>query len=161
MTWVAPEDVLSRWVADREPPAAEALEPLIRDAEVIVRYNFPNIDARLEDDEPTLGDRIEFVVSRMVIRAVINPEGLRSIQDGAGPFQTTRTFGGAEPGSLFLTDEEYDLLAETDATRIRKRRAFALDTGSPRSGVKHLDICSVWWGGNCSCGAVLLGGGGW
>lgn len=158
MAWVDPEDVLARWVGD-SPPDADALVPLIKDAEVIIRYNFPTIDARLDEDEPTLADRIAFVVSRMVIRAVRNPEGLRSIQDGAGPFQTTRTFGGDEPGSLWLISEEFDLLAAEDARQVSKRRAFAFDTGKAASGALHLDICSVWWGGNCSCGAILLGGG--
>lgn len=160
MAWVEPEDIVARWVGDNAPDEL-TLIPLIQDAEVIIRYNFPTIDERLAEEEPTLAERIEFVVSRMVIRAVRNPEGLRSIQDGAGPFQTTRTFGGAEPGTLWLTDEEHDLLAASDATRVARGRAFAIDTGSPRSGVRHLDICSVHWGGDCSCGAVLLGGGGW
>lgn len=158
MAWVTPQEVLARWVGDN-PPSAETLLPLIQDAEVIIRYNFPTIDARLEAEEPTLEERIEFVVSRMVIRAVRNPEGLRSIQDGAGPFQTTRTFGGDEPGSLWLERAEYDLLAATDAEKVGRGRAFSIDTGRLPSGVQHLDICSVWWGGYCSCGAILLGGG--
>lgn len=159
MTWVEPADVLARWVGGN-PPDEESLAPLIADAEVIIRFNFPTIDERLDAEEENLLERLEFVVSRMVIRAVRNPEGLRSIQDGAGPFQTTRTFGGDEPGSLWLLEEEYDFLLTPEEQAKRRRKAFTIDPGAhARSGTPHLDTCSVWWGGDCSCGAVLLGGG--
>lgn len=156
MAWTEPEHVLSRWVGPNEP-SVDDVAPLIEDAELVLQAEFPRLTERLaEGDEPNLEANVRFVVARMVIRSIRNPEGLRSIQDGAGPFQKTRTFGGDDPGDLWLTSHERALLAEPGSKR---GKAFTVATDGHRAtGPRHLDICSVWWGGDCSCGAVLLGG---
>jgi hypothetical protein len=60
----------------------------------------------------------------MVIRHIRNPEGIRQISEGTGPFTGSRTYGGSEPGAMYLTDEDRAELAGTKAGQ----RAFTIDT---------------------------------
>lgn len=158
MAWITPEAVLGYWVGADAPESDALLKP-IKGAETIIRFHFPDMDDRLTaDTDGVLMDRLELVVSRMVIRAVKNPDGARSIQTGTGPFQDTVTYGGDDPGSIWMnTDERALLLAVGSETKTGK--AFTIDTGAHAAwGYPHLDTCSIWFGGDCSCGAILLSG---
>lgn len=163
MAWVDPETVMGYWVGSDAPTDPQTvLPPLIKGAETVIKFHFKDMDARLAATEPAeeeLMDRLEFVLARMVIRAVRNPEGARAVQSGAGPFQETVTYGGDEPGSIWMLDREYDMLLPEGSRSKHSGKAFTIDTGAHAAlGTNlHLDTCSVWFGGHCSCGAVLLG----
>lgn len=152
MPWATPQDVRDRWLGSKPPAASEQqLTTLIADAEDSILREFPDIQARITAG--TLpSTRVVKVVSRMVIRHLRNPEGIRATQEGAGPYQVSRTYGGDEPGALTLTDEDRAELAPP-----QESGAFAIDT-APGGGSIHSPICSLNFGAAyCSCGAVLTG----
>ncbi|MEV0267717.1 hypothetical protein AB0H43_02995 [Hamadaea sp. NPDC050747] len=122
MTWATPTDVRDRWLG---PGPLKATDPqlvtLIADAEDGVLREFPTIQARIDAATLPLA-RVVKVVSRMVIRHLHNPDGVRFTQQGAGPFQASRTFVGDDPGALELSDADRAELAPA------QRRAFSIDT---------------------------------
>ena len=123
MSWATPQDVRDRWLGPTSIPATdEQISTLIGDAEDTILRVFPDIQDRIDGGELPLS-RVVKVVCRMVIRHLRNPEGIRSQQEGAGPFQVSRTWGGSEPGALWLTDEDMAELAPG-----RRGRAFTIDT---------------------------------
>src|SRR5690554_2311385 len=123
MAWATPHDVRDRWLGPGSIPASdEQLATLIGDAEDTILRAFPDIQQRIDNNDLPL-PRVVKVVCRMVIRHIRNPEGVRSTQQGAGPFQVTRTFGGDEPGALYLSDQDMAELAPG-----RRGRAFTIDT---------------------------------
>jgi len=123
MTWATPKDVRDRWLGPGDLPATDGqITTLIDDAEDTIRRAFPDIQQRIDDGDLPL-ERVVKVVCRMVIRHIRNPEGIRSTQQGAGPFQVSRTYGGDEPGALHLSDQDMAELAPG-----RRGRAFSIDT---------------------------------
>lgn len=123
MAWATPQDVRDRWLGSTPLDVTdEQLEVLIADAEDTINRTFPDIQDRIDSSELPL-TRVVKVVARMVIRHLRNPEGIRAVQEGAGPFQVSRTWGGNEPGALWLTDEDMAELAPG-----RRGRAFTIDT---------------------------------
>lgn len=127
MRWTTVEHVRRRWVGAPPPPADEILARWVSDAEVLVAAASPDIDERIAVDD-TLLDRVRLVVSRMVIRSLKNPNSLRSTTQQAGPFSITSTVGGDDPGGLWLSDDDRQLLAR--ASR-RGPRAFTIDPTPP------------------------------
>lgn len=120
--WATPTDVRDRWLGPKPLAATdEQLETLIGDAEDTILREFPDVQARIDASTLPLA-RVVKVVCRMVIRSVRNPEGFRQTQEGAGPYQVSRTFGGDEPGEIYLSDEDRAELAP------QRRRAFSIDT---------------------------------
>lgn len=123
MAWATAQDVRDRWLGPGSIPVSDQqLTILIADAEDTVLRAFPDIQQRVDDGDLPL-DRVVKVVCRMVIRHIRNPEGIRSTQQGAGPFQVSRTYGGDEPGVLYLSDQDMAELAPG-----RRGRAFTIDT---------------------------------
>lgn len=139
MAYAEYNDVLSRWTDSEDLPATQAqVEILLGDAEDIIEREFPTVHDRV-----TNGDlperRVVMVEVDMVTRRLRNPGGVRSAQKGAGPYQETITYGGDEPGSLYLTDEERRLLSGTSS----KNKAFSIDTTpSYWSSTRDEDL---WW----------------
>lgn len=120
--WAIPDDVRARWLGPDPLTASDTqLQTLIDDAEDTIRSEFPNIQARIDDGDLPLA-RVVKVVCRVVLRVVRNPQGLRQVQDGAGPYQVSRTYGGDEPGEIYLSDEDRAELAPA------RLRAFSIDT---------------------------------
>lgn len=127
MSWTDPSDVLARWVGDDEPTEDSKIQVKIDDAEVLIRSEFSDIQARL-DAESTGGDllaRIIFVVSQMVTRAFRNPEAATSRLDVAGPFTTNVSYGAGAQVSMWLTDDERELLAV--GSTVSTGAAFTID----------------------------------
>jgi len=84
----------------------------IAKAERLVRSSVTGIEDRIVSaTEPDLLENARDVVIDMVIRKFRNPEGLRQVQETTGPFSGSRTYGGTEPGSLYLTEDEMKKLA--------------------------------------------------
>lgn len=133
LTWTAPDDVRGRWVGE---VALNATDPqittLLEDAEDTVLREFPDMLVRiaradgsdLSDGPKTPLRRVVKVIARMVIRHLRNPEGIRQFQEGAGPFQRSKTLGGDEPGALYLTDED-----RAELGGHKSGGAFTINTG--------------------------------
>lgn len=123
MAWTAPQDVKDRWLLGDFPVPDAQLAVLIADAEDTVGSEFSDVQVRIDAELLPVG-RVQKVVSRMVIRHIRNPEGIRQVSESAGPFAGSRTYGGAEPGAMYLTDEDRAELAGTKTGQ----RAFTIDT---------------------------------
>ncbi|MGI5493824.1 hypothetical protein [Microtetraspora malaysiensis] len=122
MAWTDPQDIVDRWVGPTLTATEGQLTTLIGDAEDTILREFPDIQDRIDADKLPLA-RVVKVVARMVIRHLRNPEGIRATQEGAGPYQVSRTYGGDEPGALEMTDADRAELAPK-----RRGRAFSIDT---------------------------------
>lgn len=125
--WASAENVLDRWVGNDRPTDEAVLDQLVLDAETAIVAEFPSIGDRITDETLPV-ERVQLVVARMVTRAIRNPEGVRSRQEGTGPFSGSVTFGGDNPGELWLTDQERDLLS---ANGRRRQQAFTVSTIAP------------------------------
>ena len=138
--WTSTEDVANRWVGGGDIPATdEQIEALIEDVEDTILSADPLIQMRVDDlTLPII--RINKVVARVVMRHLRNPSGMRSTQQSAGSFQVSNTFGGAEPGALFLTDDDLIELG------IRKRgeRAFMIDLLGADAGAAWNEMPDLW-----------------
>jgi hypothetical protein len=107
VAWITAEDVTSAWIGTDAPDDVVLVEKWIAKAERLIRSNVPGIQDRIAaGTEPDLLDNAGDVVIDMVTRKFRNPEGLRQVQETTGPFSGSRTYGGTEPGSLYLTDDE-------------------------------------------------------
>jgi len=140
MTYAAYSDVVNRWTDSVDLPATQPqVETLLSDAESILLREFPNLAADVAAD--SIPESLVVMVEvAMVTRRLRNPAGVRSIQEGAGPFQQTITHGGDDPGSLYLTDEERRLLS----TNAYKNKAFSIDL-TPSTWRSTADFDRVWW----------------
>lgn len=125
--WASRDDVLGRWVGNDRPTDLDLVDQLVLDAETAIVAVFPSIGDRITDDSLPV-ERVQLVVARMVTRAIRNPEGVRSRQEGTGPFSGSVTFGGDNPGELWLTDQERDLLSPNGYGR---QQAFTISTIAP------------------------------
>ena len=119
MAWATPTDVIARWIGENAPTEAVATT-WITDAETLIRFEYPDLQTRIDDGAVTL-DRVVLVVTRMVIRALRNPDNARTQQ--TGPFGTT--YAGDNPGGLVLTDDDRRVLGAVAGT---SGQAFTIDT---------------------------------
>ena len=123
MTWTTPADVLASWIGDDEPTDTALIDTWIGKAERLIRFSVPGIQARIDALEPDLLENVIDVTTSMVIRKFRNPEGIRQVSTGDGPFSQSRTYGGDEPGELVLLDTELARLSGGSAGS----RAFTID----------------------------------
>lgn len=132
LLWTSPADVRDRWISDAVLDATDVqLATLLGDVEDTILAEFPDLPDRVASGLPLL--RVRKVAARVVIRHLQNPDGVRSSEEGAGPFQHGTTYGGAEPGSLSLTDDDRAELADGVVSG-----AFTIDT-SPFAALAPLD----------------------
>lgn len=126
LSWTTTADVTTRWVGPDPIPADDAkIATLLEDAEDTLLREDPTLQSRIDAALiPVL--RVKKVAARMVIRHLRNPAGQRSIMDTGGPFARNVTFGGDEPGSLYLTDEDRGELGIRASSG-----AFTIDTTPP------------------------------
>lgn len=144
--WAVPSDVRDRWIGGSLDATDGQLATLIADAEDTILSEFPDLPDRIDSTDPATTIpllRVKKVVARVVMRHLRNPEGLRSTQEGAGPYQRSTTYGGNEPGSLYLTDEDRAELggALTGA-------AFTIDQSPPATVTGPdgwLDLGRAWY----------------
>lgn len=107
MAWITAADVTSAWIGPDVPDDNVLVEKWAAKAERLIRSSVSGIQARIDlGNEPDLLDNAGDVAIDMVIRKFRNPEGLRQVQETTGPFSGSRTYGGSEPGSLYITDDE-------------------------------------------------------
>ena len=160
MAWATPDDVINAWVGpDAAPDDTDQVALWIARAERRIRAAVPDIQARIDADEPDLLENAIDVAVAMVTRVYRNPSGHRSIsgQETTGQYSgsNTITFGGNNPGALELLDDERDALRPPDAPATGQ--AFNVSTIG-EGAVQHLPWCSLWFTGKwCSCGADIAG----
>lgn len=131
MAWTLATDVTSSWIGGDAPDDAVLVDMWVAKAERLIRSEVPAIQDRIDGGlEPDLLDNARDVVIEMVTRKFRNPEGLRTVQESTGPFSGSRTYGGAEPGALYLTADEMKKLSVSKSTG---QRAFTVDN-FPRGG---------------------------
>lgn len=115
MAWTAAADVINAWIGDDAPTDTAKVDVWIGKAEREVKSALPDIQTRITED--TSGDLLantKDVVVSMVQRVFRNPEGVRQVQEGTGPFSGSKTYGGTIPGVLYLTDDELAKLSPGD-----------------------------------------------
>lgn len=121
--WTTSDDVANRWVGSDLPSDTTVITTLLGVAERRVLHEFPDLQDRIDDGQPSI-EAVVDVVCAMVMRHLRNPTGTRTVQEGAGPFSASRTFGGNDPGAIAMTDDERSLLA---APGTSARKAFVID----------------------------------
>jgi len=146
MAWATPDDVIDAWVGPDAAPDDEGQVSLwLARAERRIRAAVPDIQARIDAEEPDLLENAVDVAVAMVTRVYRNPSGHRSVsgQETTGQFSgsNTITFGGNNPGALELLDDERDLLAGSSGDA----GAFEVDMmlGSP--GPSMVPRMGVWF----------------
>lgn len=112
MAWTTAEDVLNAWIGDGAPADPVKVDTWIGMAERLIRREVPDLQARIDAEAeivPPVTDMLETardIVISMVTRVFKNPDGKRSMQSASGPLSESITFGGDNPGGLFLSDDE-------------------------------------------------------
>ena len=116
-------DVKSRWLTGDVPASDAQITTLIADAEDIILGEFPSLEADVAAGTVP-ATRVVRVVARMIHRVLRNPEGIRSVQESTGPFSGSPTYGGDNPGELYLTDDD----RRDIGGRKTKGKAFTVST---------------------------------
>ncbi|WP_159844907.1 hypothetical protein [Nocardia sp. CY41] len=137
MAWATAQNVRDRWIGPFPTGVSDAqIDTLIADVEDSILGEFRDIQQRIDDydtppDPPNPRAiplaRVVKVVCRVVIRHLRNPEGMRSRTMAAGQYSTANTYGGDDPGSLYLSDEDRDELTG-NGNLGRGQKAFTVDT---------------------------------
>lgn len=143
MVWTSSDDVIGSWIGDDAPTDDDLVDVWIGRAERLLKRKVPTLTTRLEliPPEADLLETIQDVVSNMVQRVFRNPEGLRQKSLGTGPYTESGTFGGDQPGYLWVTDEE---LASLTGAVSSSGGAFMVDTMPPTAGSAYTAIQDVW-----------------
>ena len=116
MAWTTADDVIAAWIGDDAPSDASKVDVWIGKAEREVRRRVPDLQARVDANEPDLLENIQDVVTAMVHRVFRNPEGVRTVSTGTGPFSGSTTYGGDQPGGLYLTEDEVAKLSAVSSS---------------------------------------------
>jgi hypothetical protein len=127
MAWTSSADVLGAWIGEDAPSDAALVDTWVGKAERLLRAKVPTLAVRVAADpvtEPDLLGNVKDIVTAMVQRVFRNPEGIRQRQETTGPFTGSVTYGGDQPGALFVTDAELSTLSSSGSTRV----AFTVDT---------------------------------
>ena len=127
MAWTTPAEVTAAWIGGDAPTDAALVAVWVDKAERLLRAKVPTLASRVAADpvvEPDLLGNVKDVVVSMVQRVFRNPEGIRSRQESTGPFGGSVTYGGDQPGSLWVTDAELSMISPSGSNR----GAFTIDT---------------------------------
>lgn len=120
MAWITAGEVLARWVGDGAPDPS-VVDQWIADAETLIRFEYPDLQARIDDATVPL-PQVQLVVARVVIRVLRNPDNERV--KSVGPLGVT--YAGDNPGGLQLTAEDRALLGSSGGGA--RQKAFTIDT---------------------------------
>jgi hypothetical protein len=135
VAYASAEDVLSRWIGPNKPDDDDLVENYLEDAETIIRFENPDLDQRIVD-ETNLRSLVNLVERRMVTRALKNPELLRQVAEGTGPFTESKTYGTETLAGLELTDGDRVFLARPGAGG--EQKAFTIDLTQKRPPLADL-----------------------
>lgn len=146
MAWTTAAEVLAAWIGGDAPSDTALVDVWVGKAERLLRAKVPTLAERVDADpetEPDLLGNVKDVVTAMVQRVFRNPEGIRQRQETTGPFTGSVTYGGDQPGALWVTDAELSLISPAGTNR----GAFTIDTipvTSPYSPHYVAPVGSVW-----------------
>lgn len=127
MAWTTANEVIAAWIGIDAPTDTAKVTVWIEKAERLLRSKLPDLQGRISANpvtEPDLLSNVKDVVTSMVQRVFRNPEGVRQRQEGTGPFTGSVTYGGDQPGALWVTDAELALISAKGSNR----GAFTVDT---------------------------------
>ena len=127
MAWTTASEVTAAWIGGDAPSDTALVGVWVDKAERLLRAKVSGLDARVAADpevEPDLLGNVKDVVTAMVQRVFRNPEGIRTRQESTGPFGGSVTYGGDQPGSLWVTDAELSMISAAGTNR----GAFTVDT---------------------------------
>lgn len=127
MAWTTAAEVVAAWIGGDAPTDSALVGVWVEKAERLLRAKVPTLAARVDADpvvEPDLLGNVKDVVSAMVQRVFRNPEGIRTRQESTGPFGGSVTYGGDQPGSLWVSDAELAMISPSGSNR----GAFTIDT---------------------------------
>jgi hypothetical protein len=127
MAWTTAAEVTAAWIGGDAPTELVLVDVWIGKAERLLRAKVPGLDLRVAADpvtEPDLLGNVKDVVTAMVQRVFRNPEGVRTRQESTGPFGGSVTYGGDQPGALWVTDAELAMVSVGGSNR----GAFTVDT---------------------------------
>ena len=117
--WATAQDVRDRWLAGPLSVDDEQIDVLLADVEDFLVGEFTDLDDRLADGSLTTA-RLRRVVVRIAIRVLRNPSGYRQVTSGTVPFTGSATYGGDQPGEIFVTDEDRKDLVGRGKTSSRR-----------------------------------------
>ena len=117
--WAYADDVRVRWLSGPLSIEDETIEVLIEDIEDFLLGEFEDLEERLGDGR-LKAQRLKRVIVRIAIRVLRNPEGYRQVTSGTGPFTGSATYGGDQPGEIFVTDEDRKDLVGRGKTSTRR-----------------------------------------
>jgi hypothetical protein len=145
MAWTTADEVVNAWIGNDAPTNLALVGVWVDKAERLLRSKIPDLQGRMDAGssvEPDLAGNVTDVVVAMVQRVFRNPEGVRQRQEGTGPFTGSVTYGGDQPGALWVTDSEVALLSAAGASK----GAFTIDmipSSSPFSG-SYVSPLNAW-----------------
>lgn len=123
--WATPDHLRAAWLLDDEDlPADEDLTALLGRAQRRLSALDPHLPGRVAAS-PALAAVATDVVVDMVLRVLRNPEGLRTASETTGPITNSLTYGGDDPGALYVTAEEKRMLSIRPR---RRQQAFSVPT---------------------------------
>lgn len=148
MVWTSADDVIAAWIGSDAPTNLNQVETWIAKAEREVRFRVPDIQARLDLGlEADLPDMVADVVTAMVHRVFRNPEGVRQVGVTTGQVSEQKTYGGDNPGSLYITADEVGRLSS--GTSGSGGGAYTIDTTPVTSPYSQLYAGTYfpdgWW----------------
>lgn len=112
MGWTLATEVTGAWIGPDAPTDMALVGTWVDKAERLIRSKVPDIQARIDAaTETDLLSNVQDIVVAMVQRVFRNPEGVRQRQEGTGPFTGSVTYGGDQPGALWITDAELGMLS--------------------------------------------------
>lgn len=127
MAWTTAAEVVAAWIGGDAPTDTALVGVWVDKAERFLRAKVPSLQARIDATpvtEPDLLGNVKDVVTAMVQRVFRNPEGVRTRQESTGPFGGSVTYGGDQPGALWVTDAELASVSLSGSNR----GAFTIDT---------------------------------
>lgn len=122
--WAVAEDVRNRWLSGPLSVEDEQINILLEDIEDFLTGEFDDLDDRIADGRLS-AKRLKRVVVRIAIRVLRNPAGYRQVTSGTGPFTGSATYGGDQPGEIYVTDEDRkDLIGRGKTSTRRAGNSF-------------------------------------
>lgn len=101
---------------------------------------------------------------RAAAKAILRGAVLRWNEAGTGAVQSqsslsySQTIDTRQPRKVMFFPSEVDALRRLCRPDTDTGGAFSIDTLPTREGIVHAEICSIYFGGGCSCGAILTQG---
>lgn len=131
---------------------------MIADAEASACIAAPCLQTLMDPvDGETEAEKATRVLKVAAVRAILRAAVLRWHERGYGSVSQTSIGGISQsysPAGSILWNRDIDQLREICSTA-ESGKAFSVDTVS--SAILHAEVCGIYFGGPCSCGADIAG----